>query len=112
MHVLFICSRNRWRSPTAAKVFAHRDGWQVRAAGLSSKSPRVVSRADLEWADLVFVMEHEHRTRLRERFGRLNVECHVLDIPDDYQFMDPELVSMLEERVNTYIESHASHNDE
>jgi predicted protein tyrosine phosphatase len=103
MNVLFICSRNQWRSPTAARVFAHRDSWQVRAAGLSSKSPRVVSRSDLEWADLVFVMEHEHHSRLRDRFGRIDVPLHVLEIPDDYQFMAPELVDLLVERVDDYL---------
>ncbi len=103
MNLLFICGRNQWRSPTAAKIFGRREGLSVRAAGLSTKSPHTVSQADLEWADIVFVMESEHRSRLRERFGRVRLELHVLDIPDEYQFMDPELVELLEARVEEYL---------
>jgi predicted protein tyrosine phosphatase len=103
LNVLFICGRNQWRSPTAARVFAHREGLQVRAAGLSPKSPRVVTRNDLEWADIVFIMEQEHRARLRDRVGRFDCELHVLDIPDEYAFMDTELIALLEERVEVYL---------
>lgn len=87
MNLLFICGRNQWRSPTAAKIFGRRAGLSVRSAGLSAKSPHTVNEGDLAWADVVFVMESEHRVRLRERFGRLSVEVCVLEIPDDYQFL-------------------------
>lgn len=103
LRVLFLCGRNQWRSPTAARVFAHRAGLHVRAAGLSSKSPRVVNQSDLDWADVVFVMEREHSARLRDRFGRPKAKLYVLEIPDEYTFMDPELVALLEERVEAYL---------
>jgi len=103
MNLLFICGRNQWRSPTAAKIFGRRAGLSVRSAGLSAKSPHTVNEGDLAWADVVFVMESEHRVRLRERFGRVSVEVCVLEIPDDYQFMDPELVHLLEERVGDWL---------
>jgi predicted protein tyrosine phosphatase len=100
-HVLFVCSRNQWRSPTAERVFQNDPRLAVRSCGLSEQARRKLRTADLEWADVVFVMESHHRSRLtdqhRDALGR--TPLHVLDIPDDYQFMDPELVGLLEDRV-------------
>ena len=100
MRLLFICSRNQWRSPTAERVFRGRPDLEVRSAGVSDKARRRVSERDLAWADLVLVMEKKHKRMLDQRFGRdVAREIEVLDIPDDYKAMDPELVELLEERV-------------
>ncbi len=96
-HLLFVCSRNRWRSPTAEKLCAGRQDCVARSAG-TEPSARVRINADhLRWADLVLCMERKHVRRLREMFpdslqGK-RVVC--LDIPDDFGFMDPELVELL-----------------
>jgi predicted protein tyrosine phosphatase len=80
----------------------------VRSCGLSDSSPRKLRVADLEWADVVFVMENKHRSRILGSMS--NALCqtplHVLDIPDDYQFMDPELVDLLQERIESYLNEH------
>ena len=103
-HVLFLCSRNQWRSPTAEKVFQKEQGIRVRSAGLSKKSRRKVSGRDVRWADIIFVMEHRHRYWLREGYARemRGKKLVVLGIPDDYQYMDPELVMILQEKVQGY----------
>ena len=82
MNVLFVCSRNQWRSPTAERI------WR--------RHP--VNANDLAWCAVIFVMEEKHKSRLRAQFGRLLEYkiIHVLDIPDEYQFMQPELVEQLE----------------
>ncbi|MCH9679946.1 MAG: phosphotyrosine protein phosphatase [Deltaproteobacteria bacterium] len=100
MKLLFVCSRNRWRSPTAEEVF-RRKGWQTRSVGTSPHARRRVRADDLRWADVVFAMEARHRQRLRARFGRLldHKELYVLRIRDLYRPMDPELVSLLRSRV-------------
>lgn len=101
VNVLFVCSRNQWRSPTAEKVWSRTPGVQVRSAGTSRSARRPLRVADLRWADLILVMEEKHRTRIRAEF-RDEVrfkELHVLDIPDAYQFMDPDLVALVSERV-------------
>ena len=106
-HVLFVCSRNKWRSPTAEKVFSNYPNLSVRSAGLSPQSPRQLSSKDLSWADIVFVMEDQHKKRVRELSRRFQIEVSkivVLDIPDDYEFMDPELVLQLEQSVPLYLE--------
>jgi len=101
LRVLFVCSRNQWRSPTAEAVFWRMPGLAVRSGGTSPKARKRVQERDLAWADVVLVMEGVHRERLRQRFGRAarDVPVHVLGIPDDFQHMDPELVGILEDVV-------------
>ena len=105
MRVLFICSQNRLRSPTAEQVFASWAGIEVASAGLNNDAENVVTPELLEWADLIFVMEKAHRNRLGKKFrAYLNgkrVVC--LDIPDEYEFMDPALVRLLKARVTRYL---------
>lgn len=102
INTLFICSRNRWRSPTAEKIYADDNRLNVRSRGLSPSSRCQLRCSDLEWADIVFVMESHQRGRfqgmMREALG--GTPIHVLDIPDDYQYMDPELVELLKSRID------------
>ena len=104
-HVLFLCSQNRLRSPTAEQVFADRPGIETASAGLNHDAENPVTPELLAWADLIFVMEPAHRSRLRARFQRhlhgKRVIC--LDIPDDYGFMDPALVALLEARATRHL---------
>ncbi|MEM7601920.1 MAG: phosphotyrosine protein phosphatase [Verrucomicrobiota bacterium] len=97
--VLFICSRNRWRSPTAEEIFADRPGIEVDSAGLSRDAEVLLSAEQVEWADLILVMEPIHRQRLNARFARYlkGKKVAVLGIPDRFQFMDEALVARLEE---------------
>ena len=101
LNVLFVCSRNQWRSPTAERVFRHHPRMAVRSAGTSPSARRTIGEADLRWADVVMVMESRHRDRIRAAFPQLaeHAHIHVLEIPDDYRFMDPELVEILESMV-------------
>lgn len=99
--VLFLCSRHRLRSPTAATVFA---GWpdvEVDSAGLADDAETVLSSDQLDWAELIVVMETSHRLRLQSRHkARLRgkrVVC--LEIPDRYGYMQPELVELLLRKV-------------
>ena len=107
MNVLFICSKNQWRSPTAEKVFARDPMLAVRSRGVSKSARRVVTAGDIIWADIVFVMESEHKRRLRADYPRetRRTEVEVLDIPDDYEYMDPELVGILKAAVGSIIQS-------
>jgi predicted protein tyrosine phosphatase len=100
-NVLFICSKNQWRSPTAETVWRKHPNLSVRSAGTSSTARRKVSVDDIRWADVIFVMEEKHKSRLLAEFAT-TVErkpLHVLDIPDEYKYMDPELVEQLQEAV-------------
>jgi predicted protein tyrosine phosphatase len=104
-NVLFICSQNRLRSPTAEQVFANWPGIETQSAGLGNDADVPVTPELLAWADLVFVMEKVHRTKLSNKFGNdLNgkrVVC--LDIPDNYGFMEPTLVQLLTRKVTPFL---------
>lgn len=101
IHVLFICSRNQWRSPTAERIWKDHPQVMPRSAGTSPNARHPVSADDIRWAHVILVMEHKHRSRLVAEYARLmeHKPVHVLDIPDDYGFMDPELVAELEQAV-------------
>ena len=105
MRLLFLCSRNRLRSPTAEQMFACRPGVETASAGLAPDAEEQCSAELVEWADIIFVMERAHRARLQRRFRaqlkRARVIC--LDIPDDYAFMDPALVTLLLDRVSPHL---------
>ncbi|WP_090626238.1 low molecular weight protein tyrosine phosphatase family protein [Parapedobacter indicus] len=98
MNILFICSRNQWRSRTAEDLFKNHPLHQVRSAGTAPSARIKVSEKAIQWADLILVMEKRHKEILREKFGALIEEKEVmaLDIPDEYGYMDPELVEILE----------------
>jgi predicted protein tyrosine phosphatase len=103
--ILFVCSRNRLRSPTAEEVFSGRKGIEVMSAGTNHDADNPVTSELLEWADVVFVMEREHRQKLQKRFRAALKSTKVicLDIPDDYEFMDPELVRILEIKMARFL---------
>jgi predicted protein tyrosine phosphatase len=103
--LLFICTQNRLRSPTAEHVFASWPDIATDSAGLGNDADVPLSPEQIAWADVIFVMEKVHRNRLGQRFRRhLNgkrVIC--LDIPDEYEYMQPELVRLLEAKVGPYL---------
>lgn len=100
-NVLFICSRNQWRSPTAEKIWSEHPRLATRSAGTSPNARRKVSVEDIRWADVIMVMEEKHKSRLIAEFTRLveHKPIHVLEIPDEFQFMDPELIVRLKAAV-------------
>ena len=104
-NVLFVCSANRLRSPTAEQVFSTWPGIEADSAGLSNDADVVLSAEQVEWADIIFVMEKAHRNKLNRKFrSSLNGKRIIcLDIPDDYEFMDPALVRILENRAGRFL---------
>lgn len=102
---LFLCSRNRWRSPTAEKLFDGVNQCFARSAGTEPGARIRVSAGLLRWADLIFVMEPKHLRRLREKFPQECSEKPVicLRIPDEYQYMQPELIDLLEAGVAPHL---------
>ncbi|WP_394559222.1 low molecular weight protein tyrosine phosphatase family protein [Aquipseudomonas alcaligenes] len=102
---LFICSRNRLRSPTAEQIFATWPGVESDSAGLAADAEVQLSAEQVQWAELIFVMERVHQRRLQQRFGSLLKERRVicLGIPDDYQYLQPELVELLQRKAGAYL---------
>lgn len=101
INILFICSRNKLRSPTAETIFCEREGWSVRSAGLANDAVVPVGGEDVEWADIIFVMEQAQLRKLRENFRKSlkNQRLVCLDISDEYDYMEDELVRLLKKKV-------------
>ncbi|WP_068775912.1 low molecular weight protein tyrosine phosphatase family protein [Paenibacillus sp. FJAT-26967] len=106
MKLLFICSRNKWRSLTAEKIFDGYNGYEVKSAGTEEGARIKVTEGLIGWADTVFVMEKKHTRRLQDKFSAKvrSKQVICLDIPDDYKFMDEELIEILKSRVSDYLE--------
>lgn len=103
--ILFVCSQNRLRSPTAEQVFASRPDLEVDSAGTNNDADNPLTAELVAWADVVVVMEKIHRTKVQKRFrSSLNGKRMIcLDIPDDYAFMDPALVALLHARLDRHL---------
>lgn len=109
-NILFICSQNRLRSPTAERVFSDWSEISVASAGTDNDAENPITSELIGWADVIMVMERTHRNRLRNKFrssldGK-NIIC--LGIPDEYEYMDAELVKILVARVPKYFPQGAS----
>lgn len=102
-NLLFICSKNQWRSPTAELLFKNHPEHNARSAGTSEKARVKVTQKLIDWADNIFVMESRHKELLQERFFIVNKFIEVLDIPDEYQFGDEELVNILKVSLHDYL---------
>lgn len=99
-NVLFVCGRNRRRSPTAEQIFQDDPRLCVRSAGTSESSKRRIKEKDLAWADLVLVMEPKYAARIRSLFTPESLPLiRSLDIPDDYDYMEAELIDLLKAAV-------------
>ncbi len=105
LKILFVCSRNQWRSPTAERVYRDDPRLAVRSAGTSSSCRHQINERDLDWADLILVMERTHASQIRDRFrGRPNLPpIKSLDIPDDYRLMNPELIALVRAGTEAFI---------
>lgn len=109
-NLLFICTENLQRSPTAAALVRDRagDSYDVRSAGTSPFAETQVTQAHVDWADEIFVMETRHRAWLKDHCDLHDTPVHVLDIPDHYIRNDPELVQLLEEKLASLIDLYAA----
>lgn len=94
--ILFVCGKNQWRSPTAENIYRNDNRILVRSAGVSPKSKHKISLKDIEWADLILVMEKKHQLRILEEFRGSEIppiDC--LEIPDEYEYMDSDLIECI-----------------
>ena len=105
MNILFVCSKNIWRSPTAEAIYKGRQDHKVKSAGTEPSAKVRVSSKHILWADTIFVMEKKHKQRLLDKFLHEieNKTVIILDIKDEYKFMDKELIEMIKLSVDPYL---------
>lgn len=92
-NLLVVCGRNKRRSRTAEYLFKNDNRFNIRSVGVSPKSDRKISEADLHWADLVLVMEQEQKVKIRELY-------HHLPLPTIEVLLIEELLPMLTDKIN------------
>lgn len=96
-----MCGRNKRRSRTAEYIFKNDNRFNIRSAGLSPRSERKISETDLRWANLIFVMEIDQKVRIADTYRHMKLPpVEVLNIEDEYEYLDEELKTMLTERIN------------
>ena len=107
-NVLFLCSQNRLRSPTAESIFSDIAGYDVQSAGLNKDAETPLTTELVEWADYIFVMEKSHRNKLQKKYRRYINKQRVicLNIPDEYEYMDEGLIRILKQRLGNFFEKY------
>lgn len=106
LQILFVCSQNKLRSLTAEKIFSGTNHCQVKSAGTGAGARIRITKGMIGWADKIFAMEKNHlnllRHKYREELAGKPLIC--LHIPDDYEYMDPELIRLLKIKLSPYLE--------
>lgn len=105
LKLLFICSKNKWRSLTAEKILDGFNRYAVRSAGTERDARIKVTAGHIGWADLIFVMEKSHQRRLQARYADIlaNKRVVCLNVPDDFGLIDPTLIDLLKAQLTPYI---------
>ena len=101
MRVLFVCTANKLRSPTAEDLFKDWPGLDVLSAGTDADVPRPLTKELVASADVIFAMEQHHRDRIRKKFKQRPADNRIitLNIPDEYERDDPDLIELLRSKV-------------
>ncbi len=75
------------------------------SAGLNTDATTPVSSDLIDWADIIVVMEKSHKNKLGKKFGAFlkGKRVVVLGIPDEYEYMQPELIQLLKAIVPRHI---------
>ena len=101
--VLFVCTANIDRSPTAEDLLRQLNDFEVQSAGTWLHARRRITEELINWADIVFVMERHHKEFLADLNPVAENKIVVLDIPDIYPRNDPELVGILKDKLSTHL---------
>lgn len=101
LRLLFVCTINKMRSATAHEIYKNDTRFEVKSAGTDKTADTVLTDKILNWADSIIVMERSHRNYIRKHFPEIykNKKIVCLYIPDDYNYMQTELIEILKEKV-------------
>ena len=107
--LLFICTENLLRSPTAedlvnrSKEFSD---YTARSAGTSMAAEHQLSKELVNWADIIFVFSErydKHKTILLKKFPNIKKRIIDLAIQDKYSKNDPGLIKILKNKLKKYL---------
>ena len=105
MNVLFVCSKNLSRSPTAETIYKDHPDVNVKSAGTEPSAGTDLTGEQITWADIIFVMEEKHQQSMVATFPAETdgKQIVILDIPDEYNFMNAALIETIQTKVSQYI---------
>ncbi|OCB73164.1 low molecular weight protein tyrosine phosphatase family protein [Flavobacterium glycines] len=105
-NLLFVCSRNKWRSLTAETIYKNSSEFFVKSAGTENSARVKINSKLINWADFIFVMEKLHKEKLLLNFPTETKKRKiiVLEIQDNYKFMDKELIEEIKTSVSSYLQ--------
>jgi predicted protein tyrosine phosphatase len=101
--VLFVCTGNFDRSPTAESMYKNVRGFEVNSAGISVAAQKPLSKELVEWADVIYAMEELHKKVIVKLDPSANNKTIVLDIPDIYHKDQPELKIILKQKLDPFL---------
>jgi predicted protein tyrosine phosphatase len=103
--VLFVCAQNKIRSYTAEKMFAGSLLYDVKSRGVAKDARIKLTESDIAWADIVFVMEKNHKNRIAQNFRSAVVGKKIvcLFIEDIYEPMEEALIAVLRQQLAPYL---------
>ena len=103
--IVFVCSQNKLRSPTAEQIYASRPDLEVSSAGTNNDAENPLTPELIDWAETTFVMEKIHLSKIRRRFKRhlSGKRLICLDVRDDFAFMDGALVALLTRKLTPFL---------
>jgi len=107
MKVLFVCTANKLRSPTAEDLFRDWPGVEVLSAGTDPQAPRPLTKELVASAYLIFAMEDHHRERIRKKYRQRPSDDRIitLHVPDEYERDNPQLIELLRAKVEPRLTS-------
>ena len=95
--ILTVCSAGLLRSATLQNMLIKEYGYNVRNCGTVEPYALIpISEALVLWADEIVFVNKENYKHVKQELEKLNVldKCYILDIPDMYNFNDPELLKI------------------
>ena len=108
MNILFVCSANEDRSPTAERLYANHPehpGLKVKSAGTSDYARARLSKTVLQWADVIICMERQHQRFIEDKYSDIvaNKVIDHLNIWDIYPYMHPNLQKEIREKMDAWL---------
>ena len=100
--VLFVCNQNRYRSRTAEDLCRHSPTIEAKSAGIDTDAVVPLSADHIIWADTICVFESRQLNRIRKKYKGILSDKRLLclDIPDEFEYMDPVLVNELKGKLS------------
>ena len=103
--ILFLCTANAERSPTAERIYANHPELEVKSAGIDPNARLQVSAEMIQWADAVICMENHHLRDILKKYPDIisGKTIDHLNIPDVYDYMSDALIDIIKRKMDAWL---------